>query len=248
MAGVWNEGRVVELKHWGGRLYSVRAEAEFAPFEAGQFTKVGLPIEGEMIGRPYSLVNAPDERPLEFYFITVDGGPLTPRLIQLKPGDPLHVAPRASGFLVLSEVPQAQHLWLMATGTGVGPFLSILKTATPWQRFEKIVLVQAVRTVAELTYQEMVRAITSLHPEQFIHVPFVSREDTGFAIRGRIPQAITDERLEARTGLALSPADSQFMLCGNPDMLRDTAQALIARGFKKHRRRDPGHITVEAYW
>ncbi len=248
MAQAWNEGRVAELKHWGGRLYSVRAEAQFASFEAGQFTKIGLPIDGEIIGRPYSLVNAPDERPLEFYFITVDEGPLTPRLAQLNPGDALHVAPRASGFLVLSEVPQARHLWLMATGTGVGPFLSILKTAIPWQRFEKVVLVQAVRTLAELTYQETVRAIASRHPAQFIHVPFISREDTGFAIRGRIPQTIADGRLEARTELVLTPADSQFMLCGNPDMLRDTSATLISRGFKKHRRRDPGHITGEAYW
>lgn len=248
MAQPWTEGRVAELKHWSDRLYSLRVEAEIAPFEAGQFTKVGLPIDGEMVGRPYSLANAPDERPLDFYFITVEAGPLTTRLIKLQPGDAVHVAPRASGFLVLSEVPPARHLWLVATGTGVGPFLSILKTAAPWQRFEKVILVQAVRTLSELTYQDSVRTIAASQGDQFIFVPFVSREDTGFAIRGRIPQAIADGRLEARTGLALSPAESQVMLCGNPDMLRDTAEALHARGMKKHRRRDPGHITVEAYW
>jgi ferredoxin--NADP+ reductase len=248
MAEAWNEGRVVALKHWGGRLYSLRMEAPMAPFEAGQFVKIGLPIDGEMVGRPYSLVNAPGEQPLEVYFITVDGGPLSQRLVQLKPGDPIYIAPRTAGFLVLSEVPQARHLWLMATGTGVGPFLSILKTPTPWQRFEKVVLVQAVRTGAELTYRETVAAIAAEHPEQFIFVPFVSREDTEFAIRARIPQAIADGRLEARAGLSLSPDESQFMLCGNPEMVRDTTDALIARGFKKHRRRNPGHITVEAYW
>jgi ferredoxin--NADP+ reductase len=248
MAEAWNEGRVVALKHWGGRLYSLRMEAPMAPFEAGQFVKIGLPIDGEMVGRPYSLVNAPGEQPLEVYFITVDGGPLSQRLVELQPGDPIYIAPRTAGFLVLSEVPQARHLWLMATGTGVGPFLSILKTPTPWQRFEKVVLVQAVRTGAELTYRETVAAIAAEHPQQFIFVPFVSREDTEFAIRARIPQAIADGRLEARAGLSLSPDESQFMLCGNPEMVRDTTDALIARGFKKHRRRNPGHITVEAYW
>jgi ferredoxin--NADP+ reductase len=248
MAEAWNEGRVVALKHWGGRLYSLLMEAQIAPFEAGQFVKIGLLIDDEMVGRPYSLVNAPGEQPLEFYFITVGDGPLSQRLVQLQPGDPIYIAPRSAGFLVLSEIPQAKHLWLMATGTGVGPFLSILKTATPWQRFDKVVLVQAVRTSAELSYWETVAAIAAAHPEQFIFVPFVSREDTDFAIRARIPQAIEDGRLEARVGLSLSPEASQFMLCGNPEMVRDTTATLIARGFKKHRRRNPGHITVEAYW
>ena len=248
MAQQWIEGRVVQLKHWSGRLYSISVEADIAPFEAGQFTKIGLPIGDEIVGRPYSLVNAPDARPLEFYFITVDEGPLTPRLVALKPGDPIKVAPRAAGFLALSEVPEAKHLWLMATGTGVGPFLSMLKTATPWQRFEKVVLVQAVRTLAELTYQETIRAIAVERPNHFIHVPFVSREDVDFALRARIPQTLADGRLEARTGVTLIHADSQTMLCGNPEMVRDTTDALVARGFKKHRRRDPGQITVEAYW
>jgi ferredoxin/flavodoxin---NADP+ reductase len=248
MAEAWNEGRVVALKHWGGHLYSLLMEAQIAPFEAGQFVKIGLPIDGEIVGRPYSLVNAPGEQPLEFYFILIEGGPLSQRLIKLNPGERIYIAPRTAGFLVLSEVPQAKHLWLLATGTGVGPFLSILKTATPWERFEKIVLVQAVRSRAELTYRESVAAIAAAHHEQFVFVPFVSREDTTFAIRARIPQAIDDGRLEARAGLSLSPEHSQFMLCGNPAMVRDSTDTLIARGFKKHRRRNPGHITVEAYW
>jgi ferredoxin--NADP+ reductase len=248
MALAWTQGRVIDLRHWGGRLYSLSVEADIRPFEAGQFAKIGLPIDDEIVGRPYSLVNAPAERPLEFYFITVDGGPLTPLLVELKPGDSIQVSPRAAGFLVLSEVPQARHLWLMATGTGVGPFLSILKTAAPWERFEKTILVQAVRTVAELTYQDTIRNIAAQHPERFFYIPFVSREETDFAIQARIPQTIVDGRLEARAGVPLAAADSQFMLCGNPDMVRDASETLIGRGFKKHRRRDPGHITVETYW
>jgi ferredoxin/flavodoxin---NADP+ reductase len=248
MSQQWTNGRVVELKHWSGRLYSLCVSAEIEPFEAGQFLKIGLPINGEIVGRPYSLVNAPNEQPLEFYFITVDNGPLTSQLVTLQSGDEIQVAPRAVGFLTLSEVPPAKHLWLMATGTGVGPFLSILKTMEPWRRFEKIVLAQAVRTTAELTYQETVKSIAAQHPEQFIFAPFVSREGTDFALRARIPQAIANGMLEERVGLSLNVGDSQFMLCGNPEMVRDTTDTLIAHGFKKHRRRDPGHIIVEAYW
>ena len=131
MAAPWNEGKVTALKHWGGRLYSLCIEADIAAFEAGQFVKIGLPINDEIVGRAYSLVNAPDEKPLEFYFITVDGGPLTERLVALKPGDAIQVAPRPSGFLVLSEVPSAKNLWLIATGTGIGPFLNYSKNQYP---------------------------------------------------------------------------------------------------------------------
>ena len=136
----------------------------------------------------------------------------------------------------------------MATGTGVGPFLSILDTATPWQRFERIVLVYAVRTLAELSYRERIAALQTKHGAQFVFVPFVSREETGFALGGRIPQAIADGRLESSAGLALSAEQSQVMLCGNPQMIEDTTQELMQRGMKKHRRKDPGQITVEHYW
>src|SRR3990167_8499061 len=145
---LWIEGHVVELHHWSDQLYSLRVEVDYPPFEAGQFTKIGLEIDGAIVGRPYSLVNAPDARPLDFYFIVVPGGPLTERLVQLKPGDKIMVGARPSGFLILKEVIEAEHLWLMATGTGIGPFLSILKTPTPWQRFKRVVLVHAVRTQA----------------------------------------------------------------------------------------------------
>ena len=247
MAAPWIEGKVTELKNWGSDLYSLSVDADIAPFEAGQFVKIGLPVNNEIVGRAYSLVNAPDEKPLEFYFIKVDNGPLTLQLVNLNPGDTIYVAPRPSGFLVLSEVPEAKNLWLIATGTGIGPFLSILKTPTPWQRFEKIILVQAVRTQAELTYQEAIQALLSKHGAQLTYVPFISRERTSYAMEGRITNAIADGRLESKTGIAIN-SDSQLMLCGNPDMVRDTIDILSARGLKKHRRRDPGNITVEAYW
>jgi ferredoxin--NADP+ reductase len=243
----WVEGKVAALKHWTGGLYTLQVGVEIEPFRAGQFTKIGLKLDGEIVARPYSLVNAPDERPLEFYFNVVPSGPLSPRLAALAPGDPIFVAPRASGFMVMEEIPQADHLWLVATGTGVGPFLSILKTEEPWQRFRRIVLVHAVRLARELSYADLIAGFGQLHPEQFVFVPFVSREATDFALAGRIPAAIADGRLEARAGVAIG-ADSHLMLCGNPEMVRDTMEALVARGLSKHRRREPGQITVETYW
>ena len=244
----WCEGKVVELKHWAGRLYSLRVEAPVDDFTAGQFSKLGLMIGDEFVSRPYSYVNAPDERPLEFYFITVPDGPLTQRLVQLKPGDSVYVMRKAAGFLCLNEVPDARHLWMLSTGTAIGPFLSILKTPDPWRRFERIVLVHAVRTAQELSFQDSIQAIAAQHPEQFIYIPFVSREDTDFAIRDRIPGALASGALESRAGITITPEQSQVMICGNPDMVRDTSDALKARGLARNRRRTPGHITVENYW
>ena len=242
------QGTVVGKRRWTERLYSLRVDAEVAPFQAGQFTKLALDINGEMVGRPYSFINAPGETPLEFYFIEVSGGLLTQRLAALEVGDAVWVAPQAAGFLTLAEVPDAKHLWLLSTGTGIGPFLSILKTEEPWQRFERVVLVHAVRHADELAYGETIRDLAQQHGEQFRFVPFVSREVADFALRARIPAAIADGRLEARAGIALAPESSQVMLCGNPGMLRDTSEALLVRGLKKNRRHDPGHITVESYW
>jgi ferredoxin--NADP+ reductase len=237
-------------------LHSLRVEAEIEPYEAGQFIKIGLEIDvekdgeisKEIIGRPYSIVTPPQERPLDFYFITLADGPLTQRLQKLQPGDDILVAPRAAGFLVLSEVPPARHLWLISTGTGIGPFLSILRSGNAWERFERVTLVHAVRTVAELSYLDEINHVAAGHTQQFSYIPFVSREVCDFALDGRVPQAIADGRLEERAGIAINAADSQVMLCGNPDMVTDVTNMLVERGLKKHKRRDPGQISVENYW
>ncbi|HEY8119543.1 MAG TPA: ferredoxin--NADP reductase [Methylophilaceae bacterium] len=244
----WNQGKVVGQKQWNSNLYSLYVEADIEPYQAGQFARIGLEIDGEIVGRPYSLVNPPGNRPLEFYYIQVPNGPLTSKLIQFKPGDSILVAPRANGFMVLDEVPKARDLWLIATGTGVGPFLSILATEQPWQRFERVTLVYAVRTLSELSYQERIHEIQALHPTQFRFVPIVSREATDFALSGRIPQRFADGTLEARVGAKVTVQDSQIMLCGNPQMVEDTMALLVERGLKKHKRKNPGQITVESYW
>lgn len=248
MTAKWVEGRVAGRRRWTERLFSLRVEAPVDPFRAGQFTRVALDIGEERVARPYSYVNAPDERPLEFYFITVPGGPLTARLPLLEPGELIWVAPKPSGMLTLAEVPAGEQLWLLSTGTAIGPFLSILKTSEPWQRFSRLVLVHAVRTVAELAYRDLIEGIAGRRGAQFACIPFVSREDAGYAIRGRIPEAIRDGRLEARAGLQIGAGKSQVMVCGNPAMVEDTLAVLEARGLRRNKRKEPGQVSVETYW
>src|SRR6202162_4720817 len=124
----WVEGTVVNQKRWTETLFTLQVEADVARFEAGQFAKLALAVEGEMVARPYSFVNAPTERPHEFYYVVLPEHPLTPRLSKLDAGDTVYLTPKASGFLTLAEVPPGEHLWLLASGTALSPFLSILKT------------------------------------------------------------------------------------------------------------------------
>ena len=244
----WVEGKVVRLRQWTNELYSLQVEADIAPFTAGQFTRLALEIDGEMIARPYSFVNGPNNPVHEFCFITVKDGPLTAELVKLKNGDRINLAPKAAGFFILSELPDAEVLWMLSTGTAIGPYLSILTTADVWQRFPKIVLVHAVRTVPELVYQDEINRLLQQHSDQLCFIPFVSREDTDFALRGRVPAAIEDGQLEQCAGVEITPETAQIMICGNPAMVRDTQQVLEARGLKKNRRREPGHISTEQYW
>ncbi|MBM3345826.1 MAG: ferredoxin--NADP reductase [Betaproteobacteria bacterium] len=244
----WAEGMVVSQRHWTDTLLSLQVMAEVAEFEAGQFTRLSLDIGGEVITRPYSFVNAPGERPLEFYYGIVPGGPLSPALARLAAGDRILVATAPAGFLVLSEVPDADTLWLLATGTGIGPFLSMLGTETPWRRFRRVVLVHAARLARELAYRDKLAALASRHGERLRVVHMLSREPAADVLTGRIPQAIADGRLERAAGLALDAAGAQVLLCGNPGMVTETTAVLRARGMQKHRRRQPGQISAESYW
>lgn len=244
----WSEGIVEEVRHWTETLHSLRVNADVDPFVAGQFTKLGLTTGDEFVARPYSYINAPHEKTLEFYFVTVPNGPLTNRLADMSAGQPVEVMRRAAGFLTLNELPEAPHLWLLATGTGIGPFLSILKTPQAWQRFERIVLVHAVRLATELSFPDTVGRLQHEYPGRFHYVPVVSREETDFALHGRVPALIEDGRLQQRTGLVLASDLSQVMICGNPEMVKATVATLEARGLARNRRRSPGQISVENYW
>ena len=248
----WVEGRVVDVRRWTENLFSLRVHAPEVTFTAGQFAKLALPAppgsKEPMLGRPYSFVNPPGAPAHEFYLVVVPEGPLSPRLAALVPGDRLWLLARANGFFTIDEVPPAPSLWCLATGTGLGPFLSMLRTPAMWQRFPRVVLVHAVRYARELVYAEEIAGIARAHPDAFRFVSVVSREVRPEALRGRIPALLADGQLEARAGLALGPDTAHAMLCGNPQMVDDTQALLGERGMRRHRRREPGHITVETYW
>ncbi len=250
----WIKGRVSGRRRWTDALFSFQvdvAPADQLDFEAGQFIKLGLPLNGEMVGRPFSFVNAPQSRPYEFYGVTVPGGPLSSHLAALESGDDIYLASRPSGFLVLSEVPDGDSLWLICTGTGIGPFLSILGTDTVWRRFRQVVLVHGTRHMSEQTYREVINTVGAAHPDGFRLVSLLSGDPVAgdeCLLAGRIPQAIRDGRLERAAGVPLVPGSAQVMLCGNPAMVADASTVLLERGLKKNRRRTPGHITVENYW
>ena len=243
----WLEGRIIRNHQWSERLFSLTIDAPLDTFVPGQFIRLALDIEGEEIARPYSLVNAPGEAGLEIYFNIVPGGPLTPRLAKMQPGDAIKVAPRSFGFLTIDEVPDCRHLWMLATGTGVGPFLSILKSGQVWQRFEKVVLGYCVRTADELLYLDLITQVRAANQSRLVFVPFVTREQVPDAINSRITDAIRNDSFEQLAGISLNSDDSHVMMCGNSAMITEVSGLLEARGMRKHLRREPGHFTTEKY-
>ncbi|MCB1906627.1 MAG: ferredoxin--NADP reductase [Rhodocyclaceae bacterium] len=244
----WTQGTVVERKAWTERHISLRIDASFGNFQPGQFVRLGLEVDGEIVGRPYSLVNAPADPLLEIYFDVVPTGPLSPRLAALAPGDRVLVGTAAYGFLVLSEMPAGSELWLIASGTGIGPFVSIVGDGTLWRHYDHLRLVHGVRHAAELAYAERLQAVTAPAGKGCRYLPLLSRESRAGTLSGRIPAAIADSRLQRAAGLSFDPARSRVMLCGNPAMVEDTMAALAAYGLGRHRRRSPGQILIEEYW
>ena len=243
----WLDGKVIDNRRLTDELTSLIIDAPLKIFESGQFVRIGLEQDGEIVARPYSLVNTDDETYLEVYFNIVDEGPLSPRLFALKAGDAVLVANNPSGFLTVSEVPECKHLWMIATGTGIGPFLSILKNEAVWQRFEKVVLCYSVSLGEELAYQGLIQQIAEQHGAKFSFVPIVTRESFADAMTRRVPALMQDGSLEQRASIEINADDSHVMMCGSKDMIADVSETLISRGMKKHRRRDPGHFTTEKY-
>ncbi len=248
----WLGVQLAEKQQWTEQHFSLRFHAPGFGFKAGQFVRVGLTQpDGGVLARPYSLVNPPDSESLEIYFNIVPEGPLTPQLAALQPGDALKLAPRAAGFLTLDEIPIEQtgckHLWMLATGTGVGPFLSILQSGEAWRRFEKLVLVYSVRTQQELAYHQLIEQLVRQHADQFHFAPAVTRETVAGALTTRITTALESGELEQRVGLQITPQQSHVMMCGNSAMIRSAFALLEQRGMRKHLRREPGHISTEKY-
>ena len=215
-AAKWVEGTVVEQRSWTDKVFSLRVTADIGSFEAGQHATLALPVGGTLVTRPYSFVNAPKEEPHEFHYTLLPEGPLTTRLARLEARDVVFLAPAATGLFVLSAIPDAENLWLLATGTGIAPYLSMLRTEAPWRRFQQVVLVHSVRHANELTYGDVIAAIAKEHPGQFHFASLTNREEAPGSLPGRIVDTIADGRLEKTVGLKLDPKSSQVMICGSP--------------------------------
>ena len=243
----WLEGKVVANRRLNSYLTSLIIDVPLDSYEAGQFVRIGLQDGEDVVARPYSLVSTPQETYLEVYFNIVEEGPLSPRLFDLEAGDDVLVSDNPSGFLTISEIPQCSHLWMIATGTGIGPFLSILKSQTVWQKFDKIMLCYSVSYAQELAYQDIIEQTAMTHGEQFRYVPIVTRETFAGGLGKRVPTLIRDASLEQHTGININAENSHVMMCGSSSMITDVSAELVSREMKKHRRRDPGHFTTEKY-
>ena len=173
MAINWIESEIIEHIRWTDVLASLKFKGNVLPYTAGQFTKVGLKIDGDLISRPYSYVSSPNDDFLEIIYVNVPDGILTPKLHNLKIGDKLLTMDKASGFFVMDEVPEGKDLWMLATGTGLGVFISLLKTSAPWDRFDNITLVHGVRNHNELAYQEQISKFKEGNPSKFNYIQTV---------------------------------------------------------------------------
>ena len=206
-----------------------------------------LEIDGELVSRPYSYVSSPNDDFLEIVYVNVPDGVLTPKLHNLKVGDKLMTMEKSSGFFTMSEVPDGKNLWMLATGTGLGVFISLLRTSDPWQRFENIVLVHGVRNSNELIYQDQINEFDKMNPGKFKYVQTVTREEKEGCLNMRIPAGLDSKMIQKSANLEINQ-DSQIMICGNPDMINDTVELLGKQGLERNRRSKPGNITLEKYW
>ncbi|WP_216782477.1 ferredoxin--NADP(+) reductase [Candidatus Profftia tarda] len=242
-------GIITQVRHWTHHLFSIIVEAPINQFKAGQFAKISLVIDGKRVQRAYSYVNAPSSIKLEFYIVAVNNGTLSTRLRTIKINDTLQISKDAAGFFVLEEVPDSKNLWMLATGTGIGPYLSILQEGKDLQRFENIVLVHAVRFAEDLSYLPLMQNLQKRYHGKLHFQCVISRGNLLKDLPGRVPTLIQNGALESSVGLTIDKLDSHVMLCGNPQMVRDTQQLLQeTRGMSKNLRSRPGHITSENYW
>lgn len=223
-------------------------------FRAGQFARLGVTkADGSTVWRAYSMVSSPHDEFLEFFSIVVPGGEFTSELSRLQVGDTLMVDRQAFGYLTLDRFVDGRDLWLLATGTGIAPFVSILQDFEVWEKFERIVLVYSAREAGELAYQPLIASLgerdyLAEHAHKLIYIPIVTREKVPGTLNGRITTLIENGELEHTAGVELNPEHSRVMLCGNPQMIDDTRKLLKARDMQLSLTRRPGQVAVENYW
>jgi ferredoxin/flavodoxin---NADP+ reductase len=252
MAAIATE-RVTHVHHWNESLFSFRTTRDPGfRFENGHFVMLGLEIAGKPLLRAYSIASPNWEEHLEFLSIKVANGPLTSRLQHLSVGDEVLVSRKPTGTLVLHDLKPGRHLYLLGTGTGLAPFISIIQDPETYERFEKVVVAHGVRRVSDLAYMDFITRDLLQHEllgefarSQLIYHPTVTREE--FRNRGRLTDQISEGRLHTMVGLPpLDPAQDRFMLCGSPGMLQETRNLLDQRGFMvSPRTGEPGDYVIE---
>jgi len=249
----FNVERVLEVHHWNDTLFSFKTTRDPGlRFRNGHFVMLGLEVEGRPLMRAYSIASANHDEYLEFFSIKVQHGPLTSRLQHLKEGDPVLVSRKPVGTLVIDDLLPGQRLFLLASGTGLAPFLSIIKDPDTYDRFERVVLVHAVRYVSELAYAGFITRelpadefLGDIVRDKLIYYPTVTREP--YRNRGRLTDLIETGKLFADLGLSpLDPARDRVMICGSPGLLKDACALLNATGFAiSPHTGEPGHYVIE---
>lgn len=243
---------VTDVHHWNDTLFSFKTtrDASFR-FKNGHFVMVGLPHEGKPLMRAYSIASANYEDELEFFSIKVPDGPLTSKLQHLKIGDEVLVSKKPTGTLITDQMLPGKNLYLLGTGTGLAPFMSIIKDYEIYEQFERVILVHGVRTTSELAYSDYIERELPEHEyfgdlvrEKLLYYPTVTREP--FRNNGRITELMTSGKLFLDLGLPKpNLKDDRFMLCGSPSMLKDMCTILDAHGFNEVRNGKPGHYVIE---
>jgi ferredoxin--NADP+ reductase len=244
--------KVTHVHHWNDTLFSFKTTRDMGfKFENGHFTMIGLKQDGRPLLRAYSIVSANYEEELEFFSIKVPDGPLTSKLQHLQVGDEVLVNSKSTGTLTVGNMLPGKNLYLFSTGTGLAPFLSIIRDPECYEAFDKIILTHGVRSVSELAYQDL---ITDSLPDneyfgeevrdKLIYYPSVTRED--FRFQGRITDLIESGKLFTDVGMPLlDPEVDRAMLCGSPAMLKDTTAILDKLGFRETRHGDLGTYVIE---
>lgn len=248
----FEEETVTSVHHWTDTLFSFTTTRNRSfRFRNGQFSMIGLPVDGKPLLRAYSIASPNFSDELEFFSIKVPDGPLTSRLLHLAPGDKIIVGQKATGTLLIDNLLPGKNLYMLGTGTGLAPFLSLIRDPETYEHYEKVVLVHGTREVAELAYADMIEKelpedefLGEFVRDKLIYYPTVTREP--FRNRGRITDLIEKNGLTDDIGMpALNPEQDRIMICGNQGLNTDLATLLKARGFVEGSSGQPGTYVVE---
>jgi ferredoxin--NADP+ reductase len=250
----YTEETVLTIRRWTNILLSFRTtRAPRFRFTPGHYARLGLGAATNVVWRPFSVASAVHDEYLEFFAVLVPGGDFSDLLSRISEGDAMRVEKGSYGFMTIDRFAPGKDLWLLASGTGLGPFLSILHDPATWQLYDTLIVVHSVRHAGELAYREEIAAIPdgdllAASPDRLRYVAVVTRESFPGALPARIPRLIEDGRLEQAARIELDPQRSRIMVCGNPAMTRELRGLLTERGFRANRREAPGHLAFENYW